>query len=234
MVSVEKAVIARLTKGGADFEILVDSVKALEFRQGKPHGMEGILAVNDVFKDARKGERVSPSDLEKAFGTADVLQVAATIIREGQLQLTTEQRRDMVDEKRKQIADIISKQGINPQTKLPNPPNRILNAMEQAKVTVDPFRPAEEQVNGVVDQIQSVIPIGFERVEVTIRIPVQYAGKAGALVRRMAPIKKEEWKSDVWVAVVEIPAGMQSDIYDKLNKVAGGQVDIKVTKRAEV
>ena len=44
----------------------------------------------------------------------------------------------------------------------------------------------------------------------------------------MVPVKKEEWKSDAWLAVIEIPAGMQADIYDKLNKMTSGNVEVKV------
>lgn len=233
MVSVEKAVTARITKGGTTFEILVDSEKALQLKKGSPVSIENILAVNEVFKDARKGERVSSTDLQKAFGTTDVFKVAEEIIRHGDVQLTTEQRRAMVEEKRKEIAGIISKQGINPQTKLPHPPARILNAMEQAHVAVDPFKSANEQVEKVLEQVQEVIPISLERVEIAIRVPIEFAGKASSVMRNMLKLKKEEWKTDAWICLVEIPAGMQGEIYEKLNSLTAGRVEVKVVRRIE-
>lgn len=231
MVSVEDAVIARVTRNHDHFEILVDPEEALKFKKGEDISIDSILAVRDVFKDARKGERVPEDDLEKAFKTTDINKIAAQIVKEGDIQLTTEQRRRFVEEKKKRIADIISKQGVNPQTKLPHPVQRILNAMDEAKVAIDPFRSAEEQVKDVVSSLQEILPISIERIEIALRIPIQYAGKASSVVRNLAPVKKEEWKSDAWIAVIEIPAGMQASIYSKLNELTSGQVEIKVVKR---
>ncbi len=234
MVSIEDAVIVRISKNHNNFEILVDSDKALEFKKGKPISIENIIAVRDIFKDAKKGERVSEKDLEEFFNTTDILKVAEQIIKEGEIQLTTEQRRNLIEEKRKQIADIISKQGVDPKTKIPHPVTRIMNAMQEAHVNIDPFKPAKNQVEEVLSKIRAIIPISIERVEVAVRIPIQYAGRASSLIRSIAPIKKEEWGADALIVLIEIPAGMQSDIYDKLNDVTSGNVEIKVVKRLEV
>ena len=131
MVSVEKAVIARLHKKGVNFEILVDPDKSLEMKRGGAVAVEDVLAAQEIFKDAHKGERASAQDLEDCFSTADIMKVAEAIVKHGVIQLTTEQKHHMIEEKRKQIADIISKQGIDPKTKTPHPPQRILNAMDQ-------------------------------------------------------------------------------------------------------
>lgn len=230
MVSVEDATTARMTRDGLHFEILVDPDLALRYRKGEELSIENILAARFVYSDAKKGEKVSGDDLEKVFKTHDISVIAASIIKHGELQLTTDQRRKFTEEKRKQIADIISKQGMDPKTKMPHPPQRIMNAMEQAKVHVDPFKGAKDQLNDVLEKIQEVLPISLERIEVAIRIPMNYAGKASSAVRSMAPVKSEEWKGDAWMAVIEIPAGMQSEIYDKLNSLTGGTVETKILK----
>ena len=157
--------------------------------------------------------------------------MAELIIKQGDLQLTTEQKRKLVEEKKKQIADLISKHGIDPKTKLPHPPTRILNAMEQAHANIDPIKPAKDQMEGVLTKIQGIIPISIERVEIAIKIPIKYAGKASSLLRNMAPVKSEEWGAQYWFALIEIPAGMQSDIYDKLNELTAGEVEVKIVKR---
>ncbi len=231
MVSVENAVVARLKKGNEEFEILVDPEKALDFRKGKPVGIANILAVNEVFKNVKKGERHTSSTIQAAFNTTDMERIAGEIIRNGEVQLTTNQRRALVEEKRKEIADIISRQGVNPQTKLPHPPNRIINAMEKARLVVDPFLPANEQVRGVIEKIKDIIPISIEQVEIAIRVPMEFAGRASSVLHNMVEVKKEEWKADAWLAWIEIPAGRQTEIYDKLNSLTGGRVEVKVTKK---
>ncbi len=234
MVSVEDAVIARISKEGLEFEILVDPDKALEFKRGKEMNVEEILAVPEIFKDGKKGERANSEDLHKAFGTTDVFEIAKRIIREGEIQLTTEQRNRFIEEKKKEIANIISRQGIDPKTKLPHPVTRILNAMEEAHVVIDPFKPAKDQVKGVLERIQEILPISLERIEIAIRIPIEYAGKANSIVREITEVKKEEWTSNAWIAVIEIPAGIQSDIYDRLNKLTGGKVEVRILKEHKI
>ncbi|MEM5872233.1 MAG: ribosome assembly factor SBDS [Candidatus Aenigmatarchaeota archaeon] len=234
MVSVEDAVIARISKGGMSFEILVDPDKAFEFKKGKEIDIDSILAVKEIFKDARKGERHSSEDLRKVFNTTNFWDVAKIILKEGDLQFTTEQRHRLVEERKKEIATIISRQGMDPKTKLPHPVTRILNAMEEAKVSIDPFKSAKDQVKYVLDKIQEVLPISLEKIEVAIRVPIEYAGKANAIVREITTVKKEEWTSDYWIALIEIPAGIQADVYEKLNKLTSGKVEVKIIKEHKI
>ncbi len=231
MVALEKAVIARLDKGKSHFEILVDPELAAELKKGKMVSIHTMLAVQGVFKDARKGDHASEAELRTAFGTTDVTKIAELIVREGEIQLTTEQRKRAIEEKKKQIVDMLAREAINPQTGLPHPPARIANALEQAKIAIDPFKPAENQIEAVLEAIQPVIPIKIERVEIAIKIPIAWAGKAAAVVRQLAPIKKEEWKEDGWFALIEVPAGLQAEVYSKLAKLTGGQIETRVIKK---
>lgn len=234
MVSVEDAVIARLSKGGRNFEVLVDSEKSLELRKGKSVSMDDILAVRQVFKDSKKGKKASDEDLKEEFETTDPLKIARQIIKQGDVQLTTRQKRKLTKEKRKQVASIISRRGINPQTDKPHPPKRIENAMEQAQVNIDPFTPAGEQVKDVLEKIRPIVPISFQQAQIAVKVPVKFAGKASSEIRRIAEVKKEEWKSTHWFALLEIPAGMQTEIYNKLNELTSGNVETKVVKKKEL
>jgi ribosome maturation protein SDO1 len=230
-ISVDKAVIARIERKGEKFEILVDPEKAVEFRSGKTIPMDELLAVGEIFEDAKKGLRVAKEKLNKMFGTGDINKIAELILKEGEIQITTEQRRKMLEEKKRKIASIIARESINPQTNTPHPIERILNAMEQAKVMVDLYKSAEQQVESVVEAIQRILPIKFEKVNVEIRIPSQYAGKCVSLVRGFGVVKKEEWKGDgSYLCVIEIPAGMQNELYDKLNSITHGEAIVNVRR----
>lgn len=231
MTSLEKSVIARIHKSGDVFEVVVDSEKALDFKKGKPGSIENILVIQEVFTDSKKGERASSKDLEKHFKTTDKLKIAEAIIKHGEVQLTTDQKRKMTEEKYKEIADIISRQGVDPRSGAPHPAQRITNAMSQAHINVDPFKPASMQVNDIVEKIQEILPIKFERLEVAVRVPIDMAGKAGNAIRKLTPIKKEEWQSTQWIGLIEIPAGMQGEIYSELNNLTAGKCEIKVVKK---
>jgi len=234
MVSVEDAVIARITKQGTTFEILVDPEKALEFKKGKPYSIENILAVNQIFKDVKKGEKVSSEDLKKGFQSTDIFSIAVTIIKDGEVQLTTEQRRKMVEAKRIEIATVISRQCVDPKTHAPHPQQRILNAMGEVHIDIDPFKEAKDQVPQVINKLQPIIPLSFEKMTVAIRVPTEFAGRGSHVLRELGVIEKEEWTASSWIVMLTISAGLQTVLYDKINNMTAGKAEVKVIKRETI
>lgn len=228
MVKLEEAVIARFEHSGEKFEILVDPELALKLRKGVSVSMNELLAVNTVFKDAKKGTEVSPDALNNAFSTVDVEEIAKKIIEDGELQLTTEQRKKMLEQKRKEIIDFISRNAVNPQTNTPHPPVRIENAMNEAKINIDPFKSTKEQVDSIVKEIKKLIPISMERLQLAVKIPAEFSGKAVGVLHKY-DLKKEDWQRDgSIIAVVDIPAGMKQDLLNDLNQVTHGEMETKI------
>lgn len=232
MISVEKAVTARLVKAGQKFEILVDPDKALEVKMGKDVPLDSLIASEEVYEDVKKGTRASSESINKTFGTNDMKIISAKIIKEGEVQLTTDQRRQMLEEKTKAIASTISKRAINPQNNLPHPMDRILRAMDEAKVKIDLDKRVEEQIDSTINEIQKIMPIKIERIQLAIKIPSSFAGKAGNIIRSFGTLLKEEWASDgSLISLIEIPAGIQQEVYDRLNNLTRGQVEVKIVKK---
>ena len=229
MVTLDEAVIARFEKGGEHFEVLVDPDNAMAFRDGLVEHLE--LATEEVFKDAKKGDRASTENLKKTFGTEDPIEVAKAIVKKGIIQLTTEQRRKMAEEKRRQIITVIARNAINPQTRTPHPPARIEIAMEEAKVHIDPFKSVEEQVNIVLKALKPLLPIRFEKVKIAVKVPPEYAGHVYGELQRGGKLLREEWLRDgSWAGLFEIPAGMQSEFYDLLNRKTHGNAVTKIVE----
>ena len=225
----EKYTIARLTKDNEHFEILVKPQKALDYRNGKIPGITEVLIAETIFSDANKGTRVGEDELRKAFGTIDVLKIADAIIKKGQLQLTTEQRRKMVEDKRKQIVDFISRQAVDPKTNLPHPPLRIENAMEQIRYPIDPYKSIEEQAKDIVKLLRPILPLKIEQLQVGITVPAAYAVRAYGAIKTYGTIKREEWRSDgSWYGVIEMAAGSYASFLNKLGEVTKGSGDVKV------
>lgn len=231
MVKLEDAVIARFSSHGMNFEILVDPNLAVSLREGKQVDIRTMLAIDKVFKDARKGESASEESLVKVFGTSDVLRVAEQIVKNGEIQLTTEQRRKMREEKVKQIVTILSRRAINPQTGTPHPPARIEAALKEAKVQIDEFKSAEEQIPKIVKALLPILPLKFEVRRIAVRIPPTYVGKAINVVRKIGTVKQEEWLQDgSWAVLMEIPAAIEAEVYEKLNELTKGEVETKVVE----
>ncbi len=229
MISVEDAVIARLDSHGEHFEVLVDPDKALEIKKGKEVHLDELVAANEVFEDAEKGKRVGDEDLNKIFGTNDFEEIVYEIIKKGEVQLTTEQRRKMREEKRKQVASSIARRAVNPQTNKPHPPKRIKNAMDEAGIHIDEMKNVEEQVKEVLDEIKHILPISVEEIKIAVRVPAEYAGQASGKLRDIGNIEKEDWGNDgSWRAVIKMPAGLQDKFYKKANSVTKGKVETKI------
>ncbi len=235
MVDIDKAVVIRLKKSGMKFEVLVDPDKALEFKKGKFINLEEIIAYPGVYHDVRRGDAIPEEELQKNFGTTDVFRVAEKIVVGGEMQFTTEQRRRFVEEKRKEIADIISKRGINPQTNTVHPPQRILNAMDKAGMNVDPLIDAELQVNKIVESIKTLLPIKFQRIIVQIIIPTQFSGKTYSVLKRTVGKFNERWLNDGSLQVtLDIPAGVQEDVFKKIGDITKGNFKSNIIKRVDI
>jgi len=231
LVSLDDAVIARLKKGEEHFEVLVDPYAAADLIDGKDINIVQNLAIDAVFKDSKKGKHASEESLQKNFGTNDMAEIAKQIILKGDIQLTTEQRHKMQKNKKNRIIDTIVRNAMDPKTKTPHPRQRIELAMEEAGVHVDPFKPVSEQVKTIIEILRPLIPISIDQIRISVKIPSQYTGRAYGVARNYGALEREDWQSDgSWIGIIRIPAGMQTDFYDKLNEVTKGNVSTKILK----
>jgi len=250
-------VIGRIEKGNKKFEMLLDPEKAWEAKKIIRNEIENRLKKGDtktrmtvddllkfldinldlifesfeVFGDLKRGKKALVTDMQEIFQTTESIRIGAEILLNGQIQWTQKQREEESLKKKKQIISLIAKNAINPQNKKPHPPERIEKAIEQARVKIDIMKNAEEQVGDIVKAIRSIIPIRIEQSQLAIKIPSSFAAKGYNMVARYGTIKKEEWQSDgSWVSIIDLPAGLQAEFLDKINKLTHGRVQIKPMK----
>jgi ribosome maturation protein SDO1 len=220
-----------LKKGEEHFEILVDPYAAADLIDGKEINIIQSMAIDAIFKDSKKGTHASEETLKKSFGTSNLEEIAKLIILKGEIQLTTDQRHKMQTNKRNRIIDTIVRNAMDPKTKSPHPRKRIELAMDEAGVHVDPFKPVSEQVKTIIEVLRPIIPISMEHVKISVKIPSQFTGRAYGVARNYGTLEREDWQSDgSWIGIVRIPAGMQTDFYDRLNEVTKGNVSTKILK----
>jgi len=233
MISLDEAVTARLESHGARFEVLIDPDAALSIKRGEFDGdLEEVIAAEDVFEDASRGDRPAENDLEKVFGTTDPLEIIPEVVKQGEIQITAEQRREMQEQKRKSLINRIARNAVNPQMNdSPHPPERIERALEEAGFKIDPMEPVESQVDDALDALRPVLPIRFAEVTVAVQLPAEYAGSGQAQIRSYGDLEREEWQNDgSWVGVITFPAGMQNDFYDKVNNITSGTAETRIVK----
>ncbi len=225
-------VIAKYVSKGEKFEIIVDSELAWEYRLGKRTSLENVLISDTVYKDANKGERATTASLQKVFGTTDIMKIADIIIKKGDLPITAERRNKLIEENRKKIISIITKNCIDTRTNAPLPPSRVENILKELKIKIDPFVSAEEQAAEIIKEIKKVIPIKIAKAIIQIQIPVEYASKTyNQVITKMSTVLNSNWKNDgSWEGEVEIPAGIQETFIQKINEVSNRKAVIKNIK----
>ncbi|MBN2053227.1 ribosome assembly factor SBDS [Candidatus Woesearchaeota archaeon] len=225
--------VARLKAHGQNFEVVIEPEKAIKFRHGEGEVREALKAER-IFREALKGEPAPEKELIDVFKTADALQIAEKIIKEGIIQVNDEYRDNLRQEAKKKFIEILLKNGVDANTGTPLTATKISNAMTQAKVHLDIFKKVEPQVDEIVAKLKPVLPISFEKKVLSIRIPAVNAAKLYGTVSRMAKIVDEAWLSDgSWSAKVEMVPGAVAGLMDELKSKTHGDVEINIeqTKR---
>ncbi|HYY50731.1 MAG: ribosome assembly factor SBDS [Thermoproteota archaeon] len=222
-----KYTVIRLNLDGNKFELLVKPDPALEYKLGKRTDLSSVLISDEIYSDANKGSRVGVEKLVKYFNTTDPTEISKQILSRGELSLTTEQRRKMVEEKRKQIIQYINKNFVDPKTHIPHPLTRIESALDQARLIIDPFKRPEEQIKTILDSLRKILPLKSESVRLTITIPPQFSAQSYSVLKTAGNFNGEQWLSDGSLKVIiEINAGMKGVILDRIGSVTKGSAHV--------
>ncbi len=222
-------VVAWIEIKGERFEVLVRPEQAFRYREGEKVDLGEILWTDTIYKDSRKGLKASPESLRKAFGTEDVRVVAERILKEGRIQLTEEERRRLLEAKKRKIITYIVRNAVDPKTGMPIPESRIEAAMEELGVSIDLYRDAESQALEIVSKLSRIMPIKIARALIEAVIPPDIAGRAVSEVKRIGDVRRSEWLKDGSLKLeVEVPAGAQIDVINRIQGLAKGRASVNV------
>jgi len=221
--------LARLRKGGEVFEVAVDADLAIALKQGSKVDIRDVIKSEKIFSDVKKGLLAPEHHLQNLFGTSDAIQVATQIIKDGEIQLTAEHREKLRAEKYNKIVNLIVRHAMDPKTKLPHPPQRIKNAIEETKVKIDEYKTAEDQLDAIVKKLRTVLPISMEKKKIWIKVPASYAPRAYSVILPFGKPHQEQWKNDGSLECeIELPAGLEADFYERLNSLTKGECQTRV------
>tara|TARA_B100000945_G_scaffold316615_1_gene317873 strand:+ start:807 stop:1499 length:693 start_codon:yes stop_codon:yes gene_type:complete len=228
MVSLEDSVTARFETGGNRFEILIDPQAAQQYKEGEEIDWEEAIAADGIWNDSSKGDRAPEKLVNDTFGSLDLIDIYKKILAEGSIQLTSQQKKEMVEQKRKRIISHIAANAMNPQTGGPHPPQRIENAIEEIRYSVDPIESDEKQIEKIVSKIKLLIPISFDKIRVAVKIPAIHVGKCYGQLSGLGNIESEEYQKDgSWIGIIEMAAAAQTKLEDLLGSVTKGTAEIK-------
>jgi ribosome maturation protein SDO1 len=223
----DKSTIVRLSTGNEKFEILVKPDPALEYKLGKKMDISNIMISDEIYSDASKGTKSSAEKLMKAFKTTDQFEIAKQIMAKGDLNLNTDQRRKMIEEKKRQIVEYINKNFVDPKTHMPHPISRISTVLDDARVAIDPFKRLDDQIKNIIEPLRKLLPLKSEIVELTVTVPAQFSGQSFSVFKSIGDIKSEQWLSDGSLQVVlNLNAGMKSSFLDRIGTATKGSAQV--------
>ena len=227
----EKTTVVRYSFSGDKFELLVKPDPAFDYKLGKITEISKVLVSDEIYTDSNKGTRATNEKLIQVFKTDDLTEIAQIIMKKGELNLTTEQRRKMTTEKRKQLVTFIAKTYVDPRSHLPHPPLRIEQAMNDGRISIDPFKNVDEQVKDVVEKLRPIIPLKSENIILSISIPAQFVAQSYTVLKSIGTLKKEEWQTNGSLkAILEIPAAARPNVIDRLGSITKGTATVEVSK----
>jgi ribosome maturation protein SDO1 len=212
--------IARLKSGKMTFETMVDLDSAIKLKKGETVDINEVIRDSAVYTDQKKGMRAGKDELENIFGTTNLQEIVKKIVEKGQIEVTQEYRDEAVESKKKQIIDFLSKNAVDSRTGRPFTPDIINSSIKESGVKIE-NKPAESQIRRVIEALTKIIPLKIETKKIIVRIPAQHTGRVYGLIQEYK--EKEEWLGNGELeAVLNIPVGIQTDFYDKLNSVTHG------------
>lgn len=223
--------LAKMKKAGEEFEIVIDPNLAVSFKETGEGDIKEILKAEKVFCDAKKGLLASEEKMKEVFGTTDAIEIATKLLSEGEIQLTSEYRQKIRDDKRKQLIQKIHRNAIEPKTGMPHPVQRIELAFEEAKIKINELLSVDAQMQEIIKKLQPILPIRFEKITFKIHLNADYAHKLYGDIKQFGTVKKEDWLNDGgWLGYVEIPAGLQNELVDMINNKTHGGAEIEKVK----
>jgi len=221
---------ARIKQAGKHFEIIVDLDKVLKFKKGLSATVD-FLEADVIFTDSKQGLRASAKDMKDAFGTEDATEIAKKIAKSGEILLTQEHRNEEQERKFKQVVDLLARNATDPRTGNPHTPDRIKTALEQAGVSIK-NNPIESQIPEIISKISAILPIKLQTKRIRILVPAIHTGKAYGIFSQYK--ESENWLSNGDLEViVNVPAGLLMEFYDKLNSITHGSAITEEIKEKE-
>ncbi|ELP95326.1 hypothetical protein EIN_217910 [Entamoeba invadens IP1] len=193
--------------------------QVVRFKHENPVGKLSLS--NATFSDEiymaphQKGTLSKPTDLAKAFpglkGTEAILQFMA---EKGEIQFTTEERKQQTEEKKKRLIEYVHMYYVDPTTDKPHPVVRINNAFEAMHLAIDPDAPMEKEIKEIEKKINAVLPMKRVEMEIVVTIPENYCKVADPVLKKSGKVAgMNEGGSDRVYRVTIVPGD-----FDTINK----------------
>ncbi|KAL0083772.1 ribosome maturation protein SBDS-like protein [Phycomyces blakesleeanus] len=227
--------IVRLRKGGKRFELACYKNKVMEWRSNVESDLDEVLQIHSVFLNVSKGQVASKSDLEKCFKTDELEKVILEILKKGELQVAEKERSNQLESMWKDIANIVTDNCVNPQTKRPYTVTMIEKAMQDLHLSVNPKRSSKSQALEVIKQLQEKQMLPIQRAQMRLRVTVSAGKDTKKLREKILPlvtsVEDEDFESTEYELAMD--PGKYRIIQDIIQNEAKGKGQLEIMNLRE-
>lgn len=229
----EKAEISvvKYDQEGFHFEVAVNADLVFKYRRGEDNvTADEVLRSRRVFTNATEGTEVFDGSLKRIFNTTDNFEAAKHILQDGNVELTPYHRQQLHRQRKANLLDMIVEKAIDPRTGTPHPRSRIKKILEHGGIDIDEFRPAEQQLWDVINQVNEHVPLDVQRRIICIDVPQSKAYELRDHLENYGDVLDEDWDGERYTCRLRVPAGLQNDFLEKANAITKGDIHTEVTK----
>lgn len=223
----DKYQIVKYKSGKNAFEVLCVPGTVLKYRDGQL-GLDKTLFAENVYKNFSTGDRAKESELQEAFGTTNEMECIKKIMDEGEYSLSTKERQELVEKKKKEMITYVHKQYIDPRTKVPHPISRIEGVFKDMKLMVDPFKSAEKQVEAIFSKLVEKMPLKKTLVYATLKLKHQYLGKVMPVAHKWAKVSGEQYNHEGVAMDLSIVPGDYESLVNELHNLTKGDYSLEL------
>jgi len=179
-----------------------------------------------VFVNVSKGEVAKHGDLKKAFGTTEISEIVADILKKGEVQVGEKEREHDQSSLRKEIATLVAEKCVDPATQRPYPVGMIETAMTEAGYSLKSNKNAKSQVSECIKILQSDSTLPIQRARMRVRVTMPTAdGKRlrEKILEGAEKVETDEMAESEWEAIMLIDPSQFRIINELLQKECKGK-----------
>jgi ribosome maturation protein Sdo1 len=141
-------------------EILCKPETIVKYRANKLPMSSVVITDDAIYKNIKKGNVASDKDITKAFGQKLELNDALDLmLQKGDFQLTTKERRELIDQRMSRLLEYFHTHYIDPTTNVAHPITRLQATFSQIKAKVNYEMPFDKNVELIRKDMLGVLPI---------------------------------------------------------------------------
>lgn len=177
--------------------------------------LDEVLQIHNVFFNVSKGQVASKEDLKKCFKTEEQDKVIQEILKKGELQVAEKERSDQLETTWKDIANIVTDNCVNPQTKRPYTVTMIEKAMQDLHLSVNPKRSTKSQALDVIKQLQEKQLLPIQRAQMRLRLTLPQSNETKKLREKIIPLITSVEDEDAGATEYELVSVFSSEVEKK-------------------